>query len=288
MQRSMKCLSSIIQASKCIKGSKNTFSTTSSVQNLVEINVDDKSGYATLTMNKPPVNSLNLELLEGLSNALDQMVDNRSRGVILTSSSDKVFSAGLDIMEMYKPDVNRAKKFWTALQDVWLKLYGSSFPTAAAINGNSPAGGCLLALCTEHRVMCKNFTIGLNETRLGIVAPTFFQATMLNVINRREAEKALTLGTMFTSEEALKIGLVDELVDTKDIAIQKCVNFLDQFKKISPEARGITKQALRAADIRNLEENRDQDVELFVFAITQKKVQKGLETYLEALKSKKA
>lgn len=76
-------------------------------------------------------------------------------------------------MEMYKPDVARAKQFWSTLQDVWLKLYGSSFPTAVAINGHSPAGGCLLSLCTEYRVMCKNFTIGLNETRLGIVAPTW-------------------------------------------------------------------------------------------------------------------
>lgn len=49
-------------------------------------------------------------------------------------SSATVFSAGLDILEMYKPDPEKVKLFWTTVQEVWLKLYGSAFPTAAAIN----------------------------------------------------------------------------------------------------------------------------------------------------------
>lgn len=104
-------------------------------------------------MNRPPVNSLNLELLTDLSRTLDDLEANKSKGMILTSvrsiifcwidyhlnvlqwqSSKTVFSAGLDILEMYKPDPDRCKAFWTALQDVWLKLYGSNYPTAAAIN----------------------------------------------------------------------------------------------------------------------------------------------------------
>lgn len=49
-------------------------------------------------------------------------------------SSPTVFSAGLDILEMYKPELENGRHFWTQVQEVWLKLYGSSFPTAAAIN----------------------------------------------------------------------------------------------------------------------------------------------------------
>lgn len=168
-----------------------------------------------MELNRPPVNGLNLELLQSIDQGLDQLIENRTRGLILTSTSDKVFCAGLDIMEMYKPNVERAGKFWRTLQEVWLKLYGSTFPTAAAINGHSPAGGCLLSLCCEYRVMLNNFTIGLNETRLGIVAPTWFQATMLNVLSRRETELALTLGRMFSTEEALKVnGSIDLCLDT--------------------------------------------------------------------------
>lgn len=254
---------------------------------LSTLEVDDKTGIATLTLNRPPVNGLNLELLTELRDALDQLENNKSRGLILTSSSKTVFSGGLDILEMYKPQEERVKQFWTTLQDVWLKLYGSAFPTAAAINGHSPAGGCLLALSCEYRVMCSNFTIGLNETKLGIVAPKWFQASIRNVLPSRIAESALTQGKMFSTDEALKIGLIDEVATDKADAINKCESFIQQFRKISPQARALSKQLYRSKEIQDLENNKDQDLQLFLFTINQPKVQKGLEVYLESLKKKK-
>lgn len=281
-------LRSVLRASTTRLGVAGPRFCSSASEKLVITEVDDKTGYATVTLNRPPVNSLNLELLKAISETLDDLQNNKSRGMILTSSSKSVFSAGLDIMEMYKPKVDRLKEFWSTLQDVWFKLYGSPFPTAAAINGHSPAGGCLLSMCCEYRVMCQNYTIGLNETRLGIVAPTWFMASMRNTISRRDAELALTLGTLFTTDEALKVGLVDEVATSKEDAIAKATAFLDKFKKISPQARSMTKQALRSKDIMELEDNRTQDIDLFVYAVTQPKVQKGLEMYLEALKAKSA
>lgn len=281
-------LRSVLRASTTRFGVAGSRFCSSASDKLVITEVDDKTGYATVTLNRPPVNSLNLELLKAISETLDDLQNNKSRGMILTSSSKSVFSAGLDIMEMYKPKVDRMKEFWSTLQDVWFKLYGSAFPTVAAINGHSPAGGCLLSLCCEYRVMCQNYTIGLNETRLGIVAPSWFMASMCNTISRRDAELALTLGTLFTTDEALKVGLVDEIATSKEDAIAKATAFLDKFKKISPQARSMTKQALRSKDIMELEDNRAQDIDLFVYAVTQPKVQKGLEMYLEALKAKSA
>ncbi|XP_055596907.1 enoyl-CoA delta isomerase 1, mitochondrial-like [Uranotaenia lowii] len=259
-----------------------------SADKLVLTEVDDKTGYATVTLNRPPVNSLNLDLLKAISETLDDLQNNKSRGMILTSSSKSVFSAGLDIMEMYKQKPERMKEFWSTLQDVWFKLYGSPFATVAVINGHSPAGGCLLSMCCEYRVMLPKFTIGLNETQLGIVAPTWFMATMRNTISRRDAELALTLGTLFSTDEALNVGMIDEIVQSKEEGIARATAFLDRFKKISPQARSMTKQALRSKDIMELEDNRSQDIDLFIYAVTQPKVQKGLELYLEALKKKAA
>lgn len=189
-------------------------------------------------------------------------------------------------MEMYKPTEKGLREFWSTLQDVWLKLYGSSYPTVAAISGHAPAGGCLLAMCCEYRVMCPNFTIGLNETQLGIVAPTWFQATMANVLSRRETELALTLGRMFTTEEALKIGLIDELAADKNDALAKSAAFLEKFRKIPALARSLSKQSFRSQAINDLEEKREQDIQLFVFAVNQPKTQQSLEVYLNALKNK--
>lgn len=125
----------------------------SSATKLTTVEVNDKTGIATLTMNRAPVNGLNLELLTSITQSIQEIEGNKSRGLILTSvgsikvchvlfnstwpllqSNPTIFSAGLDILEMYQPDKERIRAFWTALQDTWLALYGSSVPTAAAIN----------------------------------------------------------------------------------------------------------------------------------------------------------
>jgi Delta3-Delta2-enoyl-CoA isomerase len=188
---------------------------------------------------------------------------------------------------MYKPNVKRMREFWFNLQGVWMKLYGSSFPTAAAIHGHSPAGGCLFSMSCEYRVMCPKFTIGLNETKLGIVAPWWFMSTMKNCISHRDAELALTLGTMFTTDEALRIGLIDEIATDKADAIAKCEKFLLNFQKINPNARKSTKMTLRGADIKQLEANREADIDVFANFVTQKDIQKSLGLYMGVMKARK-
>lgn len=134
--------------------------------------------------------------------------------------------------------------------------------------------------------MAPKFTIGLNETQLGIVAPLWFQATMKNTIPLRQAELALTQGRMFTTEQALDIGLVDELATDKADAVAKCEKFIEGFRKIPREARAVSKQSFRRQEIQELENNRDQDIQMFAYAVTMPKTQKNLEGYLEKLKKK--
>lgn len=252
----------------------------------VSVTVEEKSGIATITLQRPPVNSLNLELLSELSSALTEVEKNKCRGAILGSAQNSVFSAGLDITELYKPDEDRLKKFWGTLQDVWIKLYGSSYPTVACITGHAPAGGCLLSLSCEYRVMVDGFTIGLNETKLGIIAPSWFIASMKNAIGDRHTELSLTAGKMYKTNEAKSIGLVDKIVSNREEAVHECVNFLSQFKGVSPMARHLTKKALRGESIQDLINNREKDTQTVVNLITQEKVQKGIHMYLEQLKKK--
>lgn len=188
---------------------------------------------------------------------------------------------------MYKPDPKRVRDFWRTLQDVWIKLYGSSFPTAAAINGHAPAGGCFLAMSCEYRVMCPKYNIGLNETQLGIVAPAWFMATMRNCISPREAEKALTLGTLFKTDEALRIGMIDEIVADKAEAIARCETFLQRYQHIPPEVRASTKLLLRGKEIKALTDNREGDIDIFQGFITGKKIQQSLGLFVMILKLRK-
>lgn len=207
--------------------------------------------------------------------------------MLFFQASKTVFSAGIDINEMYKPEPKRMRAFWGSLQDVWIKLYGSSFPTAAAINGHAPAGGCFLAASCEYRVMLPKYTIGLNETQLGIAAPDWFRATLQNCISSREAEMALNLGTLFKTHDALRIGLIDEIAVDKSEAIAKCEAFLKKFDGVPPEARAATKLLLRGDDIRKLADHREADVKLFETIITEKKVQRDLGFFVAILKARR-
>ncbi|KAF5280565.1 hypothetical protein FQR65_LT00316 [Abscondita terminalis] len=253
----------------------------------LETSVNDDTGIATVTMKRPPVNSLNLELLTEFSNVLTDLKKNKSQGMILTSFSNKVFTAGLDIMEMYKPDQERFKQFWSTLQEVWMQLYGSPFPTVAAINGHAPAGGCLLSVSCEYRVMVKNFTIGLNETQLGIAAPPWFIQAMLNTISKRNTEISLTSGKLYKTDEALSIGLIDEIANDKEEALKKSEAFFNRFEMIPPMARAYSKEMVRRKDVDDLKKNRDEDLQRTLELILQPQVQQSLEFYLAYLKNKK-
>jgi len=95
--------------------------------------LNDPIGINIISMARAPVNSLNTELLGALKASLLESKENRSTGIILTSSLPAAFSAGLDIMEMYNSDVKRLCNFWRTLQDTWLTLYSLEIPVTAAI-----------------------------------------------------------------------------------------------------------------------------------------------------------
>lgn len=134
--------------------------------------------------------------------------------------------------------------------------------------------------------MLSNFTIGLNETQLGIVAPSWFIASMRNVIGFRQTEICLTTGQLLKTDEALKIGLIDEVVKDKEQGIARAEAFFQRFAKIPATARALSKLGVRGRDIEELKRNKEADLNAFLSLITSPKVQKGLELYLASLKKK--
>lgn len=257
-----------------------------------KINVDfDKStGVAVLVMQSPPVNSLSLDFITELCINLEKLeMDKACRGLIITSSLPKVFSAGLDILEFYGTSPEHCGEFWRAVQEMWLKVYKSNMVTIAAINGSSPAGGCLLSMICDYRIMADNprYSIGLNETQLGIVAPFWFKDTMANIIGNRNTDMALQLGLLYKPSEALNIGLVDQLVP-QDQLLDTATKTMTKWLAIPDHARQTTKSMIRKATIDKLTSNRQVDIQQFVNFITKDSIQKSLRMYLEMLKKRKA
>ena len=154
---------------------------------------------------------------QAISSAVTEIEqDSKIQSLVLASSLPSVFCAGLDIMEMHKPDEERLTAFWNSFQQLYLDLYGSRLATIAAIAGHAPAAGCMLALCCDYRIMASaeekvKPSIGLNETKLGIVAPPWLAQQFVDTVGQRHAELGLSLGLLYSPSEALPIGLVDEL-----------------------------------------------------------------------------
>lgn len=178
-----------------------------------------------LRLARAPVNALNPALCEALTQAVGDALDAGAQGMVL-SGGPKVFSAGLDVPYLLSLGDDRARltSAWDAFFNAARALAGSPVPIAAAIAGHAPAGGCVLALCCDYRVMAnapdaeKPFQIGLNETQVGLAAPEGILQLLGRVVGAHRAERMLVSGALVEAERALAIGLVDELADIDQVA----------------------------------------------------------------------
>lgn len=134
--------------------------------------------------------------------------------------------------------------------------------------------------------MVSNFKIGINELHVGIVVPRILIEVAKKLLSRREAEIALTTGKLYTTEEALSIGLVDEIAIDKADALKKCETFLSRFKAIPPNARTATKRLIRKDEIDYMKNQKSQDIDDFVKSVMNPEAQNMIKLYLDTLKNK--
>lgn len=171
---------------------------------------------------RPPVNALNPDLLVQLRDALRAAPGNGAAGIVV-SGGPNVFSAGLDVPHLLTLERDALAAAWRAFFEAALTIAHSPIPVVAAIGGHSPAGGCVLALCCDYRVMARSpdpakpFRIGLNEVQVGLVVPEGVQHLMRRVIGTNRAERLMVSGTMVDTDTALALGLIDEATGLEQV-----------------------------------------------------------------------
>lgn len=134
--------------------------------------------------------------------------------------------------------------------------------------------------------MVKSSKIGITGARLGIAIPLPMIYVMRNIISNRLTETSLLSGALYTTEDALKIGLIDEIAVDKADALAKCEKYLNRLKDIPLEARGITKQSMRRFELEEISKNRERDVEEFVRTVLSVEAQSSFEAFLTGNKKK--
>merc|ERR1711962_1766374 len=229
----------------------------------VDIEDSPENGYSILKMQRKPVNSFNLEFISEMIEAIDSVEKNpSSRGLVITSPL-KVYSAGLDIAELYNPNEARLNDFWRSFQELNLRLHSTPLATIAAINGPSPADGCAISLQCDYRIMADGKSIiGLNETLLGLAAPLWLCKIFAQVVGHRQAEMHLSLGTLMSPQQALGIGLVDALVPGEDL-MSAVDTEMKKWLSIPELGRTRTKALMRKEYIDDFVNKREEDMQMF-------------------------
>ena len=185
------------------------------MQTLIERSVHD--GIHELRLARAPVNALDPALCAQLRDAIAEAVAAGAQGLVL-AGGPKVFSAGLDVPHLLTLDETALRDAWEGFFLAARTLASCPVPVVAALNGHAPAGGCVLALCCDYRVMASGpYLIGLIETQVGLVAPEGIQRLMRRVVGAHRAERLLVAGEMIDAQRALEIGLVDELAAIDEV-----------------------------------------------------------------------
>lgn len=247
--------------------------------------IEHEHGIRELRLARPPVNALEPALVAALKAAIQSASEDRASALIL-SGSPGLFSAGLDIPALLPLNRDAMRVFWSDFFGVCAVLARSPIPVAAAITGHSPAGGAVLAIFCDYRVMARGeFRIGLNEVQVGLTVPDCIQAALRRLVGPYRAERLLVAGAMLDAHDALAAGLVDELTDV-DHVVTRTLAWMEPLLKL-PRRAMLATRALARADLARLFDDPDAlPVEAFLDGWFAPEAQATLHALVERLRKK--
>jgi enoyl-CoA hydratase/carnithine racemase len=177
------------------------------------------NGIARITLNRPPVNALNLEMIKDVVAALETAgKDQGIRAVVLTSAISKAFSAGLDLHLLLGKSEQKVRAM---LRELYVRLHDTQYnlgkPSIAAIGGAARGGGMTLAISCDVILAGQSATFGYPEIDVGVI-PAIHFTHLPRIVGRHRAFELLFSGRSFGAEEAYRLGLVSRILPDEDLA----------------------------------------------------------------------
>jgi enoyl-CoA hydratase/carnithine racemase len=174
----------------------------------------DGDRIRVIKLSRPPVNAFNGEMVRAIAAAVDAATD---EAVIVITGQPGVFSGGLDVPALLALDREALVSVFVDLWRAQRSIATSKVPIVFALSGHSPAGGTVLAIHGDYRVMADGpFRLGLNEVQVGLFPGPLIHGAFKRLVGGHAAQ-LLTRGALIDPATALRVGLVDELCDASQV-----------------------------------------------------------------------
>lgn len=208
------------------------------------IDREEVGAVAVVKLARGKGNSLNIEFLEAIDRELADLEKSKSRSLVITGGTT-VFCAGVDLLELTQGGAEYVRRFLPLLAKVFHRLLVYPKPVVAAVQGHAIAGGCILCLECDYRIMAYGSgKIGLTELPVGVPFPPLVLEIVRLLAPASSFNRVVNLGLLFPAEEGLELGLVDEVVDPS-LLVERALEIGGRLAEIPNESFRLTKLAHR-------------------------------------------
>ncbi len=244
-----------------------------------------RNDYAKITINRPEVmNALNMDTRREIMKALDivENEDDEARAVVLTGAGEKAFSAGADISMFKEMTPFLAKEYLKIAKGAAKRIFDFPKPVIAAVNGYAIGGGLELAMACDMIIASKNAKFGQGEINIGIIPGVGGTQRLPRILGLHKAKELIFTGELINAEDALKLGLVNSVVEQSEL-MKSVEELISKISSKSPLILRLAKEALnRSAS--GLEESLDFESVLFQFCFASEDQKEGARAFLEKRK----
>ncbi len=203
------------------------------------IQTEFKEGVAYLTLNRAPLNWLNLEMMEEINTYLEGLKGEKGLKLLLVQAVGKAFSVGVEVADHLG---DSGPKMIETFHGMFKRMDELKVPSIAVVNGAALGGGCELAIYCDMVIATEKAKFGQPEIQVGVFPPI---AALIfpRMIGRKKAMELILAGDTISAQEALTIGLVNKVVPEASLA-DEVKGFIEKFKKLSGIVLKLTKEAV--------------------------------------------
>lgn len=228
------------------------------------VTIKREGAVASVTLSRGKVNALNEAVITELQAAFEELEADESVRALILTGTGKFFSFGFDIPEFFHYSREDFTRYLRKFADLYRHLFLYPKPVVAVLNGHTIAGACMLATACDARLMVGSAAkISLNEITFGSTVFSGSVETLAFCVGRKNAQRVLYSGALFSAQEALEMGLVDLVVSEENLA-SEARKLAHDFAAKDPRAFRSIKLLLRTpvADLIQLREQ--ESIEEFV------------------------